>query len=397
MINMKLEVIIMKYKRIFLLVLDSLGVGEAIDAEDYNDKGCNTLGHLIDKTDLFIPNLKKMGLLDTLTMNNNEAEAYYTIARPKNKGKDCLTSHYELMGIAPTRGYDVFNYGPFPRPLLEKIASTIQRPIIGNVLGDATKTVEKLYKRQMETKSLIIFTTGDSNLEVAAEETVIPVNVLYEYCEAIRKITDQDGWRVASVIARPYIVKNNTVTFADDQRRFSLSPNNKSVLEAMKDAKLQTISIGKVNDLFNNVGIGKIIKSSSNVEGINKLLDIMGKNFNGLCIANLSDFDTFGGHARNPMEYKRILEEFDVQVPLILNKLNIDDLLIITADHGCDPTMDKFTHTRENVPVLIYSRSMLGSGQLNILDSLGDIGATIADNFNVEKPWLGESFLNKLK
>ncbi len=387
----------MKFKRIFLLVLDSLGVGEAIDAEDYNDKGCNTLGHLVDKTDLFIPNLKKMGLLNTLTMNNNESEAYYTIARPKNKGKDCLTAHYELMGIAPTRGYDVFNYGPFPRPLLERIASTIQKPIIGNIISDAQSAVEKLYKRQMETKSLIIYSTGDSNLEVAAEETIIPINELYEYCEAIRKITDQDGYRVSSVVARPYIVKNNQVTFADDQRRFSLSPQNKSVLESLKDANLQTISIGKVSDIFNNVGIAKVIKSTSNVEGVNKLLDIMGKNFEGLCFANLTDFDTFGGHARNLDEYKRILEEFDVQIPLILNKLNIDDLLIITADHGCDPTMEKFYHTRENVPVLIYSRSMLESGQLNILDTLGDIGATIADNFNVEKPWLGESFLSKLK
>ena len=387
----------MKYKRIFLIVLDSLGVGEALDADDFNDKGCNTLGHLVDNTDLFIPNLKKLGLLNTLIMNSNEADAYYTIARPRNKGKDCLTAHYELMGIAPTIGYDVFNYGPFPRDLLETIASTIQKPIIGNIVSDAKSAIEKLYKRQMETKSLIIYTTGDSNLEVAAEETVIPLNELYEYCESIRKITDKDGWRVATVTARPFIVKNNTVILSDDQRRFALSPTNKSVLETLKEANYQTISIGKVSDLFNGVGVGKTIKSMSNVEAINKLLDIMDKNFDGLCFTNLSDFDTFYGHARNIQEYKNSLEEFDVQIPLILNKLNVDDLLIITADHGCDPTMERFNHTRENVPVLIYSRSMSESGQLNILDNLGDIGATIADNFNVEKPWLGTSFLDKLK
>ncbi len=387
----------MKYKRIFLITLDSLGVGEALDADDFHDKGCNTLGHIQDNTNLFIPNLKKMGLLNTLIMNNNEAEAYYTIARPRNKGKDCLTAHYELMGIAPTVGIDVFDYGPFPRPLLEKIASALQKPIIGNVVSDAKTAIEKLYKRQLETKSLIIYTTGDSNLEVAAEETIIPLNDLYEYCEKIREITNQDGWRVSTVIARPYIVKNNTVIFSDDQRRFAISPTNKSVLESLKEANYQTISIGKVSDLFNGVGICKTIKSISNVEGINKLLDIMDKNFEGLCFVNLSDFDTFGGHARNINEYKNSLEEFDVQVPLILNKLEIDDLLIITADHGCDPTMEHFNHTRENVPVLIYSRSMLESGQLNILDTLGDIGATIAENFNVEKPWLGTSFLDKLK
>ena len=225
----------MKFKRIFLLVLDSLGVGEAIDADDYNDKGASTLGHLSNDTDLFIPNLKKMGLLNTLFMNNSEAEAYYTIARPKNKGKDCLTMHYELMGIAPTCGIDVFNYGPFPRPLLEKIASTLQKPIIGNIISDAKTAINKLYKRQMETKSLIIYTTGDANLEVAAEENIVPLSDLYDYCEKIRKITDQDGWRVSTVIARPYIVKNNQVIFTDDQKRFTLSPNNKSVLESLKD------------------------------------------------------------------------------------------------------------------------------------------------------------------
>ena len=387
----------MKYKRIFLIVLDSLGVGEALDADDFHDKGSNTLGHLSNETDLFIPNLKKMGLLNTLIMNSNPSEAYYTIARPRNKGKDCLTAHYELMGIAPTVGYDVFNYGPFPRELLENIASAIQKPIIGNIVSDAKKAIEKLYKRQMETKSLIIYTTGDSNLEVAAEENVIPVNELYEYCETIRKITDRDGWRVSSVKARPFTIKNNTVLFTDDQRIFTLKPTNKSVLESLKDANYQTISIGKVSDLFNGVGISKTIKSITNVEAINKLLDIMDKNFNGLCFVNLTDFDTFYGHARDIQEYKKSLEEFDVQVPLILNKLEIDDLLIITADHGCDPTMENFNHTRENVPVLVYSRSMLESGQLNILDTLGDIGATIADNFNVEKPWLGSSFLDRLK
>ncbi len=387
----------MKFKRIFLLVLDSLGVGEAIDADDYNDKGANTLGHLLDKTDLFIPNLKKLGLTNTLLMNNQDSEAYYTIARPKNKGKDCLSAHYELMGIAPTRGYDVFNYGPFPRALLEKIASSIRKPIIGNIVGDAKKCIEKLYKRQMETKSLIIYTTGDSNLEVAADETIIPLNELYSYCEMIREITNQDEWRVTAVVARPYVIKNNTVIFTDEQKRFSLSPNNKSVLEALKENNYQTISIGKVCDIFNNSGISKTINASNNIVGINKLLDIMDKNFEGLCFINLSDFDTFYGHARDIEGYKMSLEEFDVQIPLITNKLNIDDLLIITADHGCDPTMNNYYHTRENVPVIIYSRSMLGSGQLDILDTLGDIGATIADNFNVERPWLGTSFLDKLK
>ncbi len=387
----------MKFKRIFLIILDSLGVGEAIDASDYNDKGANTLGNIMKQTDLFIPNLKKMGLINTLTMNNNDAEAYYTIARPKTKGKDCLSCHYELMGMEVGMNYDNFNYGPFPRSLLEKIASTLQKPIIGNILCDAKSAIEKLYKRQLETKSLILYTTGDSNLEVAMYEELMPLNELYACCEKIREITTQAGWRVTSVIARPYTIKLNEINLSDDARIFTLPPSNKSVLESLKNANFQTISIGKINDLFSGNGISKIIKASNNVEGINKLLDIMDKNFDGLCFCNLNDFDKLYGHARDVNGYKQSLEEFDVEIPMILNKLNIDDLLIIAADHGCDPTFSNFNHTRENIPVLLYSRSFLEGGQIDILDTLGDIGATIADNFNVEKPWLGTSFLDKLK
>ena len=386
----------MKFKRIFLVVLDSLGVGEAIDAEEYNDKGCNTLGHVMDKTNLFIPNLKKLGITETLTMSNKESEAYYTIARPQNKGKDCISLHYEMMGISSPKSFEYFNYGPFPRDLLEQIASTIQKPIIGNIITDAKSAIKRLYKRQMETKSLIIYTTGDSNLEVAANESIISINELYECCEKIREITKEEKWQVACVIARPFRVEEEEVVLTDDVRTFTLNPP-KSVLESLKNANLQVISIGKITDLFNNYGITKIIKSASNTEGINKLIDIMEKNFEGLCFTNLSDLETYYGNARDVEGYQKCLEEFDVQLPIILNKLNIDDLLIITSDHGCDPTMENYNHTRENVPVLIYSRCFNDNGQIDILNTLGDIGATIADNFNVEKPWLGESFLDKLK
>lgn len=386
----------MKFKRIFLLVLDSLGVGEAIDAEEYNDRGCNTLGHVNENTNLFIPNLKKLGIFETLTMSNKDSDAYYTIARPQNKGKDCISAHYEMMGINLRQSFQYFNYGPFPRELLETIASTIKKPIIGNIICDSKSAITRLYKRQIETKSLIIYTTGDSNLEVAANESIISINELYEYCEKIREITKDEKWKVSCVIARPFAIQNDEIVLTDDVKTFTLSPT-KSVLESLKNANLQTISIGKITDLFNNYGITKIIKSASNTEGINKLLDIMEKSFEGLCFLNLSDLETYYGNARDVLGYQQCLEEFDVQLPIILNKLNIDDLLIIAGDHGCDPTCEKYNHTRENVPVLIYSRSFNNSGQLDILNTLGDIGATIADNFNVEKPWLGESFLDKLK
>lgn len=387
----------MKFKRIFLLVLDSLGVGEAIDSDYYGDKGANTLGHINDKTNLFIPNLKKLGLLNTLTMNNGESEAYYTIARPKNHGKDSLSGHYELMGVENKRFYKNFNNQAFPRELLELIASKTQMPIIGNVVGHSQNVINHLAKRQEETNALIIYTTGDSVMEVAANEEVVPINRLFEICETIREITEKEEWKIATIIARPFKKENENYVLTNDVRRYSLIPSNKSVLDILKNADLQTISIGKINDLFNNYGITKIIKASNNNEGINKLIDIMDKNFNGLCFANLADFDTLYGHARDLEGYKKALEELDVELPIIINKLNIDDLLIITADHGNDPTMPNYNHTRENVPVIVYSRAFANSGQLDILDSLADIGATITDNFELEKPWLGTSFLEKLK
>ncbi len=387
----------MKFKRVFLIVLDSLGVGEAIDADAYGDKGANTLKSLIDKTDLFIPNLEKIGLLNTINMNDASSDAYYTIARPMNKGKDTLSGHYELMGIENSIAYKTFNNGGFPKELLEKIATTIQRPIIGNIVAPSQEIINKLGSREIETGALIIYTTADSNLEVAAHEDVIPLQTLYSYCEIIREITKKEEWRVGRVIARPFKTQDGKFVMTNDTRSWTLLPSNKSVLDTLKANNLQVISIGKVNDVFNGCGITKVIKSFSNDEGINKLLEIMDKNFEGLCFLNLSDFDTLYGHSRDVLGYKKSLEEFDVVVPMILNKLNIDDLLIITADHGCDPCFKGFNHTRENVPVLVYSRSFIEPKRLDILNTLADVGATILDNFELEKPWIGKSFKEKLK
>ena len=385
----------MKFKRIFLIVLDSLGVGEAMDAETYNDKGANTLGHIVDKTDLFIPNFKKIGLLNTLNMNNLESNAYYTIARPKNRGKDSLSGHYELMGIENLIPYKMFNNQPFPRDMLETIAATLQKPLIGNIIGSDKEVIERLMKRQIETGSLIIYTTGDSNLEVAANEDIISLNKLYEYCEKIRKFTDKEEWKIGKIIAKPFKIVDNKCLLTEDTKSFTLNPPNRSVLDILKKANLQTISIGKINDLYNGIGITKIINAYSNNEGISKLMDIMDKNFKGLCFVNLNDFDHFG-HERNIDNYKKAIEEFDVEIPLIINKLNIDDMLIITADHGCDPTMPNFNHTRENIPVLVYSRAFTEPKQLDILNTFADVGATITDIFGLDKPWIGKSFKDKL-
>lgn len=388
----------MKFKRVFLIVLDSLGVGGAIDAESYGDKGANTLLNISKNYDLFIPNLKKLGFLNTLNMNNKESDAYYTIARPKNKGKDSLSGHYELMGIENTVTFKTFNEAGFPRDMLEAIANKTKKGIIGNIIGNPLSVINRLGERHLETGSLIIYTTGDSNLEVAAHEDIIPINELREYAEIIREVCEREEWKVGRVVARSFAGTKDNFELTNNTRYYTLTPPNKSVLDILKNNDLQVISIGKICDLYNGFGITKIIKAGNNQEGINKLLDIMDKNFTGLCFLNLPDFDTLYGHARDLKGYAKEIENLDVEIPIILNKLDIDDLLIITADHGCDPTMPGFNHTRENVPVLIYSRLFKEPGQIDILESLADIGATIVDNFKLEdRPWSGKSFLDKLK
>lgn len=389
----------MKYKRIFLLVLDSLGVGEAEDAEKYGDQGVNTLGHITEKTDLFIPNLKKIGFLNTLNMNEDkEVEAYYTIAKPNNAGKDSLNGHYEMIGITSNIPFKTFNDG-FPIEILDSIEYVTGRSIIGNkCCNDSTEIINELGEKELNYGSLIIYTSADSDLQVAAHEDVIPVSTLYKYCEEIREITLKEEWRVGRVIARPFTGKPGNFKLSNSGRKdYAVKPPKKTVLDFLNENSYNVIGIGKINDIFDQEGINKTIKASSNAEVINKLTDIMDKQFTGLCMANLSDFDSLYGHTRNVEGYAKSLEEFDVNIPIILNKLEMDDLLIITADHGNDPTASGNNHTRENVPVILYSRNFISPKRLPILNTLADIGATIADNFDVEKPEIGTSILESLE
>lgn len=389
----------MKFKRVFLLVLDSLGVGESIDANDYKDDGANTLKHIMDNYDLFIPNLKKLGFTDTINMNdNNNVDAYYTIARPTNIGKDSLTSHYELMGIKSTIPFKTFTEKAFPRELLEKIEEVTGKRVIGNKVINGEDIINELGERHLSYGSLIIYTSADSTLQVAAHEDIIPIPKLYNYCERIRKITLSDEWRIARIIARPFNGKPGKFKFTADRCDYSVKPPTKSVMDSLKEKEYSVISIGKINDIFSGQGITKIVKSSfNNMDTLNKMTDIMSKKFTGLCIANLSDFDALYGHNRDVEGYAKAIEEFDVEIPMILNKLDNDDLLIITADHGNDPTFPGNSHTRENVPVIVFSRMFKNPGKLEILNSMADIAATIAENFDVQKPEIGTSFLDKLK
>ena len=388
----------MKFKRIFLLVLDSLGVGEAIDAENYGDSGANTLKHVMDSSDLFIPNLKKLGFLNTLTLNENkETDAYYTVAKPVNKGKDTLSGHYELMGIKTDTPFRTFPQG-FPRELITQIETVTGRRVIGNKVSSTEAIIKELGERQVAYGSLIIYTSSESVLEVAAHEKVIPIEQLYKYCEIIRKITLKDEWKVGRVVARPFLGNSSDkFRITNHNKDFALKPPMKSVLTKLKDNNLSVISIGKIYDIFDGEGITKKITSDSNKEAIDKLLDIMNKNFTGLCFVNLNDFDYLYGHRKDPIGYARAIEEFDVSIPMILNNLNNDDLLIITADHGNDPTMKNCEHTRENVPVILYSRVFTEQKVLPVMNTLADVGTTIAENFDLDKPIIGISYLNELK
>ena len=387
------------FKRIFLLVLDSLGVGEAIDANTYNDNGANTLKHIMDNHELFIPNLEKLGIINTINMSDKEdVEAYYTIAKPTNVGKDSLTAHYELMGIRTVTPFKLFTEKAFPRELLEKIEEATGKRVIGNKVINGEQIINELGERHLSYGSLIIYTSTDSTLQVAAHEDVIPIPKLYQYCEKIRKITLDDEYKVARVIARPFTGKPGKFKFTQDRQDYSVKPPKKSVLNSLKEHEYSVISIGKINDIFDGEGITKIVKSSNNnMDTLTKLTDIMGKKFTGLCFINLNDFDSLYAHNRDIEGYANAIEELDVEIPLILNKLENDDLLIITADHGNDPTFPGNSHTRENVPVMIYARRFLHPKKLEPLQTMADIGATIAENFEVEKPEIGTSFLDKLK
>ena len=388
----------MKFKRIFLMVLDSLGVGEALDANNYDDNGANTLGHIKDNYDLFVPNLKKLGFLNTINMDeNNDVDAYYTIARPTNPGKDTLNGHYEIMGVKNDIQFKSFTTNGFPRELLDQIEFATGRKLLGNKNCIGKDIINELGERQIESNGLIIYTSNGSNLYISAHENNIPVAKLYDYAEKIRKITMREEWKVGRVVAKPFTGRPNNFRFTNENQVYAVKPPTMSVMNFLKENNYSVISIGKIDDVFDHEGITKTIKAKNNQEALNKLNDIMTKNFTGLCAVNLNDFDIEYGHKRDVEGYAKAIEELDVEIPMVLNKLETDDLLIITADHGCDPTFKGTEHTRENVPVIIYGRNLKEPKKLDILNTIADIGATIADNFEVNKPFIGKSFLDKLK
>jgi phosphopentomutase len=389
----------MNFKRIFVIVLDSLGVGEAKDSFQYNSVGASTLGHINDKHPLYVPNLKKIGFMNLLNMtDDSDTEAYYTICHPSNKGVDSLSGHYEIVGVKNTEEFQIFP-NAFDIELLKEISKITGRRVIGNVCCNDDTIIKQLGNAERNYESLIIYTSGDSNLQVAAHEESIPVNQLYQYCERIRALTaNKEELNISRIIARPFTgTDENNYRFVNSAKKeYTIKPNNKTILDILDENKLSVIGIGKINDIFEQ-GINKRIKAITNNETVNKLLDIMNKDFKGLCLANLADFDEVYGHNRNVEGYAKAIEELDVNIPIIINKLNLDDLLIITADHGCDPTMEGSGHTREKVPLILYSRNFKEPRRLEERSTIADVAATITDNFKLDAPEIGTSLLEELK
>ncbi len=387
----------MKFNRIFLIVLDSLGVGEASDAIKFNDLGANTLGHILEYNPIDYPNLEKMGFLNLVNYKNElNTDSYYTKAHPKANGKDTLTGHLEIMGIRTLIPFKTFTETGFPKELIDELENRTGRKIIGNCNASGTEIIERLGKEQMETGSLIVYTSADSVLQIAAHEDIIPLDELYKCCSIARKLTLKDEWKVGRIIARPYIGTPGNFTRTSNRHDYALDPVSDTVLDNLKNNNFDVISIGKISDIFNNCGITESTKTKDNLDGINKIMEIEKKKFTGLCFANLNDFDSKYGHRRNIKGYAEAIKEFDNYLPEIKNYLNEDDLLIITADHGNDPSYRGTDHTRENIPVLIYSKSLKQPKKLDELECFSDIGATIADNFKVKMPNVGKSFLDKL-
>ncbi len=386
-----------KYKRIFLIVLDSVGIGGAIDSKDFGDINVNTVLHTLESTKGSLPNLAKMGLMNLLNNNDLEkSDSYYTRGVCKSLGKDTLTGHLEMMGILTTKPLKTFTETGFPDELIKELENRCGRHVIGNVAASGTEIIKELGEQHMKTGDIIVYTSADSVLQIAAHESIIPVSELYKICEIARNITLKDEWKVGRIIARPFIGEPGNFTRTANRHDFALDPPSPTTLDNLKNHNFDVLAIGKISDIFNNCGITKATKTKDNTDGIEKIKEATKIDFTGLCFANLNDFDSKYGHRRDPIGYMKALKEVDDNINEIKANLQDDDLLIITADHGNDPTYKGTDHTRENTPVIIFNKNFEFPKRLPNLETFGSIGATIADNFNLTQE-LGSSFLESLK
>ncbi len=393
-----------KYKRIFTIVIDSLGAGAMPDAAEYGDAGTDTLGHISESVDsLVIPNLQKLGMANLHPLKQVEAVAkplaHYGKLREASTGKDTMTGHWEMMGLHITKPFKTFTDTGFPPELIAELEKRTGHKVIGNKAASGTAILDELAEEEIATGHMIVYTSADSVLQICGNEETFGLEELYRCCEIAREITMRDEWKVGRIIARPYVgKKKGQFKRTSNRHDYALKPYGRTALNALKDKGYAVISVGKIADIFDGEGITESNKSQSSVHGMEQTIEIAQRDFTGLCFVNLVDFDALWGHRRNPGGYAQELEKFDVKLGELLPLLREDDLLIITADHGNDPTHTGTDHTREKVPFIAYSPSMRENGQLPESDTFAVIGATIAENFGVDMPegTIGYSVLDKL-
>lgn len=391
-----------KYKRIINIVLDSVGVGAMEDADKYGDVGSDTLGNTARAVGgISVPNLEKLGLgnLHDVMGVKPVADplAYYTKINEKSVGKDTMTGHWEMMGLYIDEPFITFTETGFPEELITELEERTGHKVIGNKASSGTEILVELGEEHIKTGAMIVYTSADSVIQIAAHEEHFGLEELYRVCEIAREMTLEGDWKLGRVIARPFIGESaEEFKRTSNRHDYALDPFGKTVLESLKEADYDVISVGKIYDIFNSKGLTESNLSKTSVHSMEQVLEITKRDFEGLLFANLVDFDALWGHRRNPVGYAKELEKFDANLGVLLDELKDDDLLMITADHGNDPTHAGTDHTREMIPLLIYSPSMKGSGILPVGDTFANIGATIADNFAVELPENGKSYLKWL-
>ncbi len=395
----------MRFNRVFVIVLDSLGIGPMADSARFDDAGADTLGHISETVEhLDIPNLQRLGLANLKALKQvkpaEHPEGYFMAMNEASNGKDTMTGHWEMMGIRTDKPFITFTEHGFPKELIDELEKRCGRKIIGNKAASGTEILEELGEQEVNEGKLIVYTSADSVLQICGNEETMGLETLYHYCEIARELTMRDEWRVGRVIARPYVgKKRGEFKRTSNRHDYALKPTGSTALNALKDAGYDVISVGKINDIFVGEGITESNHSDSSVHGMQQTIDIAKRDFKGLCFTNLVDFDALWGHRRNPVGYGEEIEKFDKKLGELLPLLREDDLLILTADHGNDPTYKGTDHTREQVPFIAYSPSDTESGKLDTSDTFAVIGATIADNFGVRMPegTIGTSILDQIK
>ena len=393
-----------QYHRIFVIVLDSLGIGAMPDAARFGDVDVDTFGHILDRMrTLDIPNLQKLGMLNLHPAGDIKPVeaplARYTALAEASNGKDTMTGHWEMMGILTEKPFNTFTETGFPEELIRELEQRCGKRVIGNKSASGTAIIEELGEEEIETGAMIVYTSADSVMQICGNEKTFDLVNLYRCCEIARELTMKDEWRVGRVIARPYVGrKKGEFVRTSNRHDYAIPPTGQTVLDAMKDDGLDVISVGKINDIFCGMGITESNRSANSVHGMEQTIDICKKDFHGLCFTNLVDFDALWGHRRNPVGYGEEIERFDKNLGILLEELRDDDLLILTADHGNDPTYRGTDHTREYVPLLAYSKSMDKGGEIPRQETFAVIGATIADNFGIAMPegTIGKSILKFL-